>query len=338
MNIWFDLSNSPHINLFCSMIRDLEQEHRIIITCRPLANTIELLDLHGLSYKVVGKHYGAKFWKKVCGYPIRVFQLYSYLKDKAIDVAVSQSSFHSPIVARLLGAKSLYMNDNEYAMGNIPSFLFANKIFVPEFLDIKKVIRQGARPSKIVQYPGVKEGIYLYDFYDSFTPGKNKINKIFIRPEPWTAQYYKGAKNFFDDILLKVSDYAEIVLLPRGNEQAKYYKNEKFNKITIPERPLTLTQIVQDCSLFIGAGGTMTRELAVLGVPTISIYQDELLDVDRYLIQCGMMEHIKRLTADQVIEKLHNLKRNEIKTDIMDKGRKAYTLIKDTILKLGEEK
>jgi len=26
----------------------------------------------------------------------------------------------------------------------------------------------------------------------------------------------------------------------------------------------------------------LTREMAVLGIPTISVYQDELLDVDRY--------------------------------------------------------
>jgi predicted glycosyltransferase len=46
MKIWFDLTNSPHINLFADMIRELKKEHEVIITCRPLANTIDLLDLH----------------------------------------------------------------------------------------------------------------------------------------------------------------------------------------------------------------------------------------------------------------------------------------------------
>ena len=57
MKIWFDLSNSPHINLFARMIRELEGEgHEVVITCRPLANTIDLLDLHGFRYEVVGVH------------------------------------------------------------------------------------------------------------------------------------------------------------------------------------------------------------------------------------------------------------------------------------------
>ena len=65
MRIWFDLSNSPHINFFYSLIRDLEKEHEIIITCRPLANTIDLLKLHKLPFVVIGRHYGAKLSSKI---------------------------------------------------------------------------------------------------------------------------------------------------------------------------------------------------------------------------------------------------------------------------------
>ena len=58
MKLWFDLSNSPHINMFAALIRDLQREHEVAITCRPLANTIDLLDLHRFDYTVVGVHYG----------------------------------------------------------------------------------------------------------------------------------------------------------------------------------------------------------------------------------------------------------------------------------------
>ena len=75
MKIWFDISNSPHVNLFAAMIRDLMHEHEVIITCRPLANTVDLLDLHKFEYTVVGRHYGGKLFSKLSGYPVRVFQL-----------------------------------------------------------------------------------------------------------------------------------------------------------------------------------------------------------------------------------------------------------------------
>jgi uncharacterized protein len=189
LKIWFDLSNSPHINLFARMIRELESEgHDIIITCRPLANTIDLLDLHGFKYEVVGTHYGAKLWRKIFGYPVRVLELHRFLAQRRIDVAVSQSSFHSPVVAKLLGVRSIYMNDNEYALGNIPSFLAATRIMVPEFLSTDNLRRQFARPAKVIKYPGVKEGIYLWALQDRLGQTARAENtprkpSVYVRPE-----------------------------------------------------------------------------------------------------------------------------------------------------------
>ena len=166
MKIWFDISNAPHINLFKDLIKELESEgDEIIVTCRPLSNTISLLNLHNIKYTIIGKHYGKNFFNKIMGFPIRVRQLQKFIKPLKADIAISQSSFHSPVSARLLGIPSIYMNDNEYAMGNIPSFICATKVLVPEFLNIKKVRRQGATLKKIIAYPGVKEGIYLWQSY-----------------------------------------------------------------------------------------------------------------------------------------------------------------------------
>ena len=79
MNIWFDISNSPHINMFYALIAQLEHEgHSVFITSRPLANTIELLDQKGMPHQIVGKHYGKRMLGKLLGYPIRVIQLWQY--------------------------------------------------------------------------------------------------------------------------------------------------------------------------------------------------------------------------------------------------------------------
>jgi predicted glycosyltransferase len=301
MKIWFDLSNSPHINLFAALIKDLMHEHQVIITCRPLANTIDLLDLHKFDYTVVGKHYGGKLTSKLLGYPVRVKQLYSFLKKQKPDIAISQSSFHSPITAKMLGIPAIYMNDNEHAMGNIPSFVFATRILIPEFLDRKKVHKQWAKDSKIIQYPGVKEGIYLWN---AIIPESSSEKIVYVRPEPWIAQYYKGALNFMDDMLLFLKDKYKIVLLPRGKDQALHYEQPKFEGIQVLNKPLTLEEIASNCRLFIGAGGTMTREMAVLGIPTISVYQDTLLDVDQYLIDPRRTIHTPELTCSFALDYL----------------------------------
>jgi len=338
MKIWFDLSNSPHINMFGGMIRDLEREHEVVITCRPLANTIDLLDLHGFKYTVVGIHYGGKLAAKVLGFPVRVKQLRSFLREQRIDVAVSQSSFHSPVVAKLLGVRSIYMNDNEHALGNVPAFLCADMIMVPEFLSMENLRRQWANPRKVVFYPGVKEGLYLWalgeqlDGAEASRRRQRQRKVVYVRPEPWTAQYYKGQRDFMDELLLGIAREADVILLPRGREQARDYEGPRFGNIRVIAGALDIADIAPDCDLFIGAGGTMTREMAVLGIPTISVYQDNLLDVDRYLLEVGAFEHRPQLTADEALELLRSAEHRDPNRELLAKGRQAYEMIKQAIL------
>jgi uncharacterized protein len=338
MKIWFDLSNSPHINMFASMIRELEQNHAIVITCRPLANTIDLLKLHGFRYEVVGIHYGGKLFAKWLGFPVRVIQLLKFLAGKKIDVAISQSSFHSPVVARLLGVRSIYMNDNEHAMGNIPAFVAANRIMVPEFIPVEKLKKQWANPAKIAHYPGVKEGIYLWELNARLRHNSDRKKEVksrrvvYVRPEPWTAQYYKGRRNFLDGLLIGMKDHVDIVLLPRGSDQGIHYQSAKFSGVKVIHTALDIADIAPDCDLFIGAGGTMTREMAVLGIPTISVYQDELLDVDRYLLEVGAFEHKPDLTANEALQYLEQCRQQTPNRELLKKGRMAYEQVMKEVL------
>jgi uncharacterized protein len=342
MKIWFDLSNSPHINMFYDLIRDLEGNgHSVIITSRPLSNTVELLNQRGLTHTVVGEHYGKSLLKKVFGYPIRVMQLRKFLKAHRPDLAVSQSSFHSPVVAQLLRIPSIYTNDNEHALGNLPCFYCATKILIPENLPIKNVAKNGVSSKKVIQYPGVKEGFYLWSKGEQIQEDRKHNTsgniKVYIRPEPQTAQYYNGKQNFLDDTILELQSKYKIIVLPRDANQAAHYKQPKFSATTVPEKPLSFSAIAADCTLFIGAGGSMTRELAILGIPTISVYQDALLEVDRYLISQGLMMHKPQLNANEVDQYLKSLENKPPALELMSKGKQAYNLFKTEILKFEKQ-
>jgi predicted glycosyltransferase len=319
------------------MIKELEAEgHQIIITSRPLANTIALLDQKGLPHTVIGAHYGKNIYKKYFGYPIRVMQLRHFLRKQKPDLAVSQSSFHSPVVAKLLGIPSVYTNDNEHALGNLPAFYCATKILIPENLAKEKVARNGVSAKKIIQYPGVKEGIFLWNKSEVLRE-KRKQNSlsainIYIRPEPQTAQYYNGKLNFLDDTILALQHKYNVTVLTRDANQLAHYKQKIFSSTNAPNDPLDFDAIAANCTLFIGAGGSMTRELAILGIPTISVYQDELLDVDKFLISKGLMLHEPELTANKVYEMIMQLQSKTPSLEMMDKGKQAYYMFKNEIL------
>jgi predicted glycosyltransferase len=330
MNIWFDISNSPHVHMWNGIIDELkERGHNVIITSRPLANTILLLDQFNIQHTVVGNHYGKNLFKKLVGFPIRIFQLWRFLKDKKINVAVSQSSFHSPIVAFLLRVPSIYTNDNEHAKGNIPAFIFATSIFIPESMKFNPLLR--LLNFKIQVYPGIKEGIYLWKSAQKINCLRNsdisKLSRIYVRPEPSTAQYYVGKLNFLDELLRDLDNKIPVTVLTRNNEQFKHYCESGFNSISVPEKPISFQEIASDCLLFIGAGGSMTREMAIVGVPTISVYQDKLLGVDEELVNAGKMTHEVDLDYPKVQSFIKTYADKPLDNTLMLKGKEAYDMI-----------
>lgn len=332
MKIWIDLTNSPHINFFKNFINHWKEDgNEIIITCRDLANTIDLIELNNWEYENIGGHAGKNSLKKLLYFPKRVNLLRKFLVSKKPDIGISHSSFYSPVTAKLLGIPSIYLNDNEHASGNYLAFSFATRVLLPECLMDRSAKSKWKMFAKIDFYPGIKEGIYLSQEKYQLPKDRSKIKKrIFIRPEPWTAQYYDGSMFFFDNLLKECKMDFEIILLPRGQKQAEYYQAEQYNGITIQSKSLSLNEIVTTCDLFIGAGGTMTREIAFLGIPTISIYQAELLEVDRYLIKNNYMLHEPKLTKEKIMKFLESEKSNK-SNELFSKGLDAYNMIKNSI-------
>ncbi len=337
MRVWIDFINSPQVSFFEPLIEDLgSQGHEFVLTCRDSANTVELIKQRNWSYKTIGDKAEKGTFKKLLAFPLRIYSLYRFLKDKAIDVAICQSSFYLPLTAKLLSVPSIYTNDNEHALGNIPAFLFANKIFIPENLSVSKVVRKGAKKSKIIQYPGIKEGVYLWP------KGQTIINKrkenvfakyIYIRPEPLTAQYYSGKLNFLDELIIELKEKFSVTILVRDKSQLLYYKQQRFLGIYVPEKPLSFEDVAVSCELFIGAGGSMTREMAIMGIPTISVYQGALLDVDRFLISEKLMIHNPTLSFSNFESYISSCNKNEINTLLIQKGKEAYELFKAYLFK-----
>ncbi|PRY90871.1 DUF354 domain-containing protein [Mongoliibacter ruber] len=335
MKIWIDFINTPQVNFFEPLIEDLSQEgHSFILTCRDSSNTVSMLKSKGWDYTIIGEKVYTNLLSKLLGFPRRVLKLRSFLKDKNVDVAIGQSSFYLPITAKSLGIKSIYTNDNEHAMGNIPSFIFADKILLPENLSLEKARKQGARKSKIIQYPGIKEGIYLWKKGLKIIEKRkqNVPDTIYIRPEPNTAQYYTGNSNFLDTLILDLKKDYHIIILVRDKNQFEHYSDKRFLGVEVPKNTISFDKIAEKCLLFIGAGGSMTREMAMIGVPTISVYQGGLLDVDQYLIDNDLMVFDPELTINKVGEFLTTLNTKSSEgSNLLDKGEKAFFLLRNTL-------
>src|SRR5690554_1169431 len=338
MKIWIDLTNSPHINFFKPFINKWKDEGiEVIITARNLANTIQLIEQNEWSYYEIGGHAGKNKYKKLLYFPRRVMQLQKFLKKHKPDIGISHSLFYSPLVCKLLKIPSIYLNDNEHAKGNYIAFKFATVNILPEFLKERAHELNWTKKYKLMYYPGVKEGIYLSQTTFIYNR-KNEVNletkkKVFIRLEPWTAQYYSGNSEFMDLIIEQLSLQYSVFILPRSKEQIDHFSTDNFTALEVVRTPLKIEDIFKECFFFIGAGGSMTRELAILGVPTLSVYQGELLEVDKFLIQENIMHYNVKPTTQDILN-LMKEKRKESDTLLLRKGNQAFELIEKQIKQL----
>ena len=73
--------------------------------------------------------------------------------------------------------------------------------------------------------------------------------------------------------------------------------------VAIPERPVDGRALLATVDLTIGAGGTMTRESALLGTPTYTVFLGELAAQDAELIRLGRIVDLRAERALPAVER-----------------------------------
>ena len=99
--------------------------------------------------------------------------------------------------------------------------------------------------------------------------------------------------------LVKEFSNCNIIALGRYSEQIEILQKNFGNKIIVPDNMLDGIPLLLSCDLFIGMGGTMTAEAALLGVPTISFFRGSY-EVESFLIRKGLV--LKPKNVDGVVK------------------------------------
>ncbi|HLH14742.1 MAG TPA: DUF354 domain-containing protein, partial [Solirubrobacteraceae bacterium] len=99
MRLWFDMTAPAHPIVFRPVIRWLqEQGHDVTITARDYAQTLELLELHGMPYIAVGAHGGASRARKLASLMQRT-RAVRRAASGSFDLAVAHGSNELAIAA-----------------------------------------------------------------------------------------------------------------------------------------------------------------------------------------------------------------------------------------------
>jgi predicted glycosyltransferase len=340
MRIWIDLANSPHPLLFAPIARRLAGEgHEVAITVRDHAQTVELTHQRFPEATVVGGPSPGGRLAKLSGLGARIRDLRSWARRTGPDVAISHNSYAQLAAARSLGIPAVTAMDFEHQPANHIGFRCAQRILVPEAVPLPTIRRQGARVSKLIRYKGLKEQLYLADF----EPDRDILEKVGIdrgpeiavavaRTAPAGAAYHRGDNSVLSRALTKLSEQPRVrtVVLARLPRQAAAISALGLDRVQVADRAVDSRSLMLAADLFLGAGGTMTREAALLGTPTFTLFEGRPAAVDSWLETQGKL---RRLTDPAQVSNLRPRGVREVDLEgVRQDGGKLVDLFCETIL------
>ena len=310
MRIWVDLTNTAHVVILRPLVELLEQDgHEVEITARPLSHTFELLEDWGHTYTPLGRYGGVSRAGKARAAASRVTSMLSFGRHGRFDCALAHGSTDLPMACRALRVPNTTMFDYEWAsLQHHFNCRLANRVVVPDVIPVERVARYGARPPKLVRFPGLKEEYYLTDF----EPDAHVLTQLgldgarpvcVIRTAPSYALYLGGSESPLLVALLEhlESEGVQSVVLARTAEQRERIRSLNLDSVVVPHRAVDSRSLVALADAVASAGGTINREAAVLGTPVWSIFGGKLGAVDEMLVSEGRL----RLLVDPAEVKVH---------------------------------
>ena len=298
MRIWCDFTASAHPLVFRPLVQLLrEQGHEVEITARDYAQTLQLIEAHGMTATVIGHHGGRSALGKASQMRARLKELRKWAKPRAFDLALAHGSHELTMTARRLGIPSSTTFDYEWAwLQHQLGCRAATRVVVPASIPEERLAKYTARPPKLQQYPGLKEEYYLADFepdpavLEPFDVDAARC-LVVLRPPPDVSLYHRHSNPLFPMTLEHLGRSGDVhaFVIPRTEEQRDFVKTLDLPSVIVPERAVDAQSLIAFADLVVSAGGTMNREAAALGVPVYTTYGGRLGGVDEQLIREGRL-------------------------------------------------
>jgi predicted glycosyltransferase len=311
MRVWMDMTAPAHVLVFRPLIRILrDRGDEVEITARDYAQTLQLLELHGIEAEVFGSHGGRSRLGKARALSSRLGRLRNWAKSRDFDAALAHGSHELTITARRLGIPSSTTFDYEFAwLQHQLGLRAATFVVVPDAIPPDRLRPYGVRTPKLRRYPGLKEEYYLHGFkpdgsvLTALGLGPERV-LVVVRTPPDVSLYHRHRNPLFGDLLERLGrdESVQAVVLPRTPEQRSEIRTRNLPSVLVPEHAIDAQSLVALADLVVSAGGTMNREAVALGVPAYTTFAGEPGAVDSALVNEGRLRVLTNVDT-LVVEK-----------------------------------
>jgi predicted glycosyltransferase len=318
------------------MIEKLRKKHNVLCTSRSYDEVSKLAKIRNFDLVCVGKHGGNEKYGKLEASTNRIKKL-SLLIDKfSPELAIS---FCSPEAARVsfgMGIKHIAFCDSPHANAVMRLTLpLIQKLLIPWIIPKEEFSKYGIDIKNIIPYRAIDASVTIkrsVNQKDSLPFKNNHKKNILIRIEEEQASYTQKSRIIIPIIKEIVNEFDEenIVILGRYSEQIKNLRKLFGKKAKILKMSFDGKYLLDNTDVFLGSGGTMTAESALLGVPTIS-YNAVPNIVEKYLVKNNLM---KRETNPQKINKIIKKLLESSDDNCRKRARKISNSMEDPIKKL----
>jgi uncharacterized protein len=308
MRVWIDMTASAHPLVFRPLVELMQARgDEVVITARDYAQTLQLIERHGMQATPIGHHGGRSRSGKARQMGSRLRALARFARGRDFDLALAHGSHELTITARRLRIPSANTFDYEWAwLQHQLGCRAATRVVVPESIPVERLARYGAVPPKLLRYPGLKEEYYLADFEpDTTVLAELRLDSertlVVLRPPPDISLYHRHSNPLFPQTLQHLGKLEQVqaVVIPRTEAQRSYVRSLALPSVIVPEGAVDAQSLIALSDLVVSAGGTMNREAAALAVPVYTTYGGRLGGVDEELIRLG---RLRPLTDPRALE------------------------------------
>jgi len=299
MRYWIDLITPKQVLFFRPVIEGLREEgHQVLATSRKYREVEQLASMLGLELTYAGERGGKD--------PLGQFRL-SLQRMEALlptvvgfspDASVSVASSDCARTSFALKVKHVAVNDSPHSQvaGRL-SLPLSHHLLTPWIIPFSDWSVFGVSRSQVSRYKALDPAAWLKRRPRRRSKGgtKKDANKatILVRLEESYAPYLAGSdESWTEKVLTRLAqDFKghDLVALCRYDDQLARVRKKFGGSFDVPEEAVDGASMIERSDVFVGMGGTMTTEAALLGVPAVSAFQGPDLYTEKYLLSKGLL-------------------------------------------------
>lgn len=278
MKVWYDACTGKHVRYGVAVAQRLRKSgHEVTLTTRRHPDTIPLLELLNQKYEIVGEYAPNSQSSKLKEGLKRQLAFCEMFERDPPDYAVSHGSVDLCRVAFGLGVPIISTADAPHATA-------ANKLGLPlvDLLISSKAIPQRLYKAfgvaNIIQFEGVDEVAWVKNQKPELEECEEPV--IVVRQMETKASYAIGERDATEIIAQKLVHFGKVIFLPRYDRRAR-------PNLIVPPILEDSVSLSATASIVISVGGTLSREAALQGTPSIVIRTFGKSYVNDYLSDLG---------------------------------------------------